>query len=199
MSRNKNGHFQSEEGLAQLKKKAEGERMPFLTELDERAELKGSRDPLGLVPIWSTLGRQVVGNLTTVTASGRAFTTLLLGLELANMLREQMRSEAGDLLDTFLRFEQLAGYARIKLSHSDREVRGFRRISRRLNEGRRIRVSAVLKTRSSQIRKYMAYGVCLRFLRARVGCWRLESLSSRPRREALSKRTTFRCSATVRV
>lgn len=115
--------------------------MPFLTDLDERAQVKGSRDPLGLVPIWSKFGREVVGNLTTVTNSVRGFTTLLVGLELADMLREQLRGEAPDIVDTFIRFEQIAGYARIK-SHGDRDVRGYRRLSRRLSERRRIRVSA---------------------------------------------------------
>jgi hypothetical protein len=115
--------------------------MPFLTELDERAQVKGSRDPLGLVPIWSKFGREVVGNLTTVTGSVRGFTTLLTGLELADMLREQFRTDAPSPLDTFLRFEQLAGYARYQCHH-DKAIRGYRRVSRRLNEGRRIRISA---------------------------------------------------------
>jgi hypothetical protein len=115
--------------------------MPFLTELDERAEVKGSRDPLGLVPIWSRFGREVVGNLTTVTGSVRGFTTLLIGLELADMLREQYRSDAPQPLDAFLRFEQLAGYARVKCQ-GERGIRGYRRVSRRLAESRRIRISA---------------------------------------------------------
>ena len=40
---------------------------PFLTDLDPQAAIKGSRDPLGVQPIWSRMGRHVVGNLTTVT------------------------------------------------------------------------------------------------------------------------------------
>jgi hypothetical protein len=114
--------------------------MPFLTDLDERAHVKGSRDPLGLVPLWSRFGREVVGNLTTVTTSVRGFTTLLVGLELANMLREQLRSDASPVLDTFLRFEQLAGYARVHTS-GDKDVRGYRRVVRTLGERRRIRIS----------------------------------------------------------
>jgi hypothetical protein len=50
---------------------------PFLTDLDSRAAVKGSRDPLGIQPIWTRLGRHVVGNLTTVSNSVRDFTTLL--------------------------------------------------------------------------------------------------------------------------
>ncbi len=31
--------------------------MPFLTALDSRAKIKGSRDPLGIQPIWTRLRR----------------------------------------------------------------------------------------------------------------------------------------------
>jgi hypothetical protein len=58
----------------------------FLTEIDPRAAVKGSRDPLGLQPIWTRFGRQVVGNLTTVTTSLRNFTTWMLGLHFAEEL-----------------------------------------------------------------------------------------------------------------
>lgn len=44
---------------------------PFLTDLDSRAVVKGSRDPLGIQQIWTRLGRHVVGNLTTVSDSVR--------------------------------------------------------------------------------------------------------------------------------
>jgi hypothetical protein len=115
--------------------------MPFLTDLDERAQVKGSRDPLGLVPLWSKFGREVVGNLTTVSRSVRGFTTLLVALDLADMLRDQLRGEAPEPLEIFLRFEQLAGYARFKCNQ-DREVLGLRRVAQRVNEGRRIRISS---------------------------------------------------------
>jgi hypothetical protein len=51
---------------------------PFLSDLDSRAAVKGSRDPLGVQQIWTRPGRHVVGNLTTVSNSVRGFTTLLL-------------------------------------------------------------------------------------------------------------------------
>jgi hypothetical protein len=35
--------------------------VPFLTDLDPQAAIKGSRDPLGLQTIWVRLGRHVVG------------------------------------------------------------------------------------------------------------------------------------------
>jgi hypothetical protein len=53
--------------------------LPFLTLEDPNAKIKGSRDPLGIVPIWSSFGRYLVTNLTTPSNSLRGFTTLLLG------------------------------------------------------------------------------------------------------------------------
>lgn len=53
--------------------------MPFLTDIDSRAAIKGSRDPLGAQAIWTLLGRHVVGGLTTNTTSVRDFVVLLLG------------------------------------------------------------------------------------------------------------------------
>jgi hypothetical protein len=49
----------------------------FLTLEDPRAQIKGSRDPLGVQALWASFGRHVVGNLTTVTSSIRNFTALL--------------------------------------------------------------------------------------------------------------------------
>jgi hypothetical protein len=115
--------------------------MPFLTDLDERAQIKGSRDPLGLVPIWSRFGRGVVGNLTTVTNGVRGFTTLILGLYFAQEVQELDGGKDQSILNLFLKFEQLAGYARV-LINNDRTVRGLRRIQKRLNDSKRIRISA---------------------------------------------------------
>ncbi|HEV7676344.1 MAG TPA: hypothetical protein VGQ12_17570 [Candidatus Angelobacter sp.] len=115
--------------------------MPFLTDLDDRAQIRGSRDPLGLVPIWSRFGREVVGNLTTVTNGVRGFTTLILGLYFAQEVQEMEGGKGQPLLNLFLKFEQLAGYARVVIN-TDRSVRGLRRIQTRLNDSKRIRISA---------------------------------------------------------
>ena len=155
--------------------------MPFLTELDERAEVKGSRDPLGLVPIWSKFGRDVVGNLTTVTGSVRGFTTLLLGLELADMLRDRLRSDALPPIETFLRFEQLAGYARYKCHH-DTQVRGNRRIAARINNGARIRISA--ESRDQILSNQKIYGLWGLFTVPARSSGLLESGASRLTSEA---------------
>src|SRR5436190_18237187 len=83
---------------------------PFFTELDPQAAVKGSRDPLGVQPIWARLGRHVVGNLTTVTQSIRGFTTVIFGYYFAERVANEEDGD-GDLA-VFLRWEQLAAYAR---------------------------------------------------------------------------------------
>ena len=108
--------------------------MPFLTEVDSRAAIKGSRDPLGFVPLWSHLGRFVVGNLSTVSNSVRGFTTLLLGYYFAEAVQDRHGSEAGSTLDLFLKFEQLAGYSRYHVFHDD-EFRGIGRVKQALAKG----------------------------------------------------------------
>jgi hypothetical protein len=100
--------------------------MPFFTAVDSRAEVKGSRDPLGLVPGWSRLGRRFVGNLTTVSSSARGFTTLLVGYYLAERVAEEHSERE---LDVFLRFEQVAAYTRLYI-HGDSDFRGTRRAER---------------------------------------------------------------------
>lgn len=104
----------------------------FLTEVDSRAKLKGSRDPLGIMTLWAYFGRSVVANLTTVSSDVRGFTTLLLGLLIAEELE---KSPGIPTLDTFLKFEQFAGYVRADL-YNDGQVRGVQRARQRLREQR---------------------------------------------------------------
>ncbi len=94
---------------------------PFLTEIDTRAAVKGSRDPLGVQAIWTRLGRHVVGNVTTVSTSVRDFTVTMLGYYFAERAAEEGNAD-GDL-GVFLRWEQLAAYARGG-GNTDWEFRG---------------------------------------------------------------------------
>ncbi len=112
--------------------------VPFLTDLDSRAAVKGSRDPLGIQQIWTRLGRHVVGNLTTVSNSVRDFTTLLLGYYFAAPFADQLGP--GTELGPFLKWEQLAAYARAKIN-KDFEFRGTERVRKRLSESSRVTVS----------------------------------------------------------
>lgn len=104
---------------------------PFLTDLDSRAAVKGSRDPLGIQQIWTRLGRHVVGNLTTVSNSLRDFTTLLLGYYFAARLADELGP--GTELATFLKWEQLAAYARAT-ANEDWAFRGTERVRKNLSE-----------------------------------------------------------------
>jgi hypothetical protein len=119
--------------------------MPFLTEIDPRAAIKSSRDPLGYQPIWSAFGRQVVGNLTTVTTSVRNFTTLLLGLYYADEVISRGKLGEEKRVDAFLKFEQLAAYSRYALgdkAETQESPRGLLRVKRRIDEEGRVVISA---------------------------------------------------------
>lgn len=101
----------------------------FLTAMDPRAKLKGSRDGLGGQAIWAAAARPLIGNLTTVTSSLRGFTTLLTGLRLAELALVDPTSEARTA--PFLVWEQMAGYARhVCLGH--RSFFGLQRIAARV-------------------------------------------------------------------
>lgn len=112
---------------------------PFLTDLDERAAVKGSRDPLGIQSIWTRLGRHVIHNLTTVSSSVRDFTTLILGYWFVERVTEAGARDAE--LATFLKWEQLAAYARAEIN-KDLTFRGVERVVRNLNDGPKITLSA---------------------------------------------------------
>lgn len=103
---------------------------PFLTEFDSRDDIKGSRDPLGIQPLWSRLGREVIGNLTTVSSSVPDYAVLLLGFHYIEAIAETLGSEHD--LGTFLKWEQLAAYARG--NNKDFQFRGTERVKRRLSE-----------------------------------------------------------------
>lgn len=111
----------------------------FLTDLDSRAAVKGSRDPLGIQQIWTRLGRHVVGNLTTVSNSVRDFTTLLLGYYFAARISEEQGP--GTELATFLKWEQLAAYSRAA-ANKDYGFRGTDRVRKNLSDGARVTLSA---------------------------------------------------------
>ena len=120
---------------------------PFLTDLDTRAAVKGSRDPLGIQSIWTRFGRHVVGNLTTVSDSIRDFTTLLLGYHFAESLADE--TDSGSKLAVFLRWEQLAAYSRAAVNQ-ERGFRGTERVWKNLNDGKPRRV-VISDDRAQQI------------------------------------------------
>ena len=97
----------------------------FLTLEDPRAKIQGSRDPLGVQPVWSRFGRHVVTNLTTVTTAVRGFTTLLLGRYYGERFVAAGDVQEHEVLSVFLRMEQIAGYARLIGEGEDPESPGL--------------------------------------------------------------------------
>ena len=106
----------------------------FFTLEDPRAKIQGSRDPLGVQPIWAAFGRRLVTNLTTVTTSVRGFTVLLLGRYVGQRLIEENAIRPQDALSVFLRIEQIAAYARHKGHGVEGDIRGIERVKRALAE-----------------------------------------------------------------
>lgn len=110
--------------------------MPFITLEDPNAKIKGSRDPLGVQPIWSAFGRHVVTNLTTQSTSVRGFTILLLGRYFAADLLDRGMATREDVLDIFLRMEQIGAYVRHVAHGVKGEIRGIERVQRFVDEQR---------------------------------------------------------------
>ena len=106
----------------------------FLTLEDPNARIHGSRDPLGVQPVWASFGRHVVTNLTTVTTSIRGFTVLLLGRLLTEKMIEKGTAGEQDALSIFLRTEQIGSYARHRAHGVDDDIRGIERVKRFLEE-----------------------------------------------------------------
>ncbi len=100
----------------------------FLTKEDPRAFVKGSRDPLGLQPIWYRLGRHIIANLTTQSNSVRGFTILLLGRYLAERLLEDNEIEEDAVVDVFLNTEQIGAYVRYLGHKVEGDIRGIDRV-----------------------------------------------------------------------
>jgi len=140
----------------------------FLTEFDSKARIKGSRDPLGFMSIWTRFGREVVGNLTTVTLSVRSFTTLLLGLDLIEELIESSEADVEQRVDLFIKFEQLAAYSRVAAHSGDTEVvsqvegeaiRGIERVRIRLGPSQQKPVSISASPGDQILASQKVYGI----------------------------------------
>jgi hypothetical protein len=127
---------------------------PFLTDLDTRAQIKGSRDPLGIQPIWVRFGRHIVGNLTTVSTSVRDFTTTMLGYYFAERVNAERNGSSS--LETFIKWEQLAVYSRAFVN-KDLAFRGTERVQARLAGDSRVTLSA--DTRHQILADQKIYGL----------------------------------------
>lgn len=92
---------------------------------------------MGIQPIWTKLGRHVVGNVTTVSTSVRDFTTTLLGYHFAERVADTGGGD-GDLA-VFLKWEQMAAYARWEVN-GDQAFRGTERTGKNLQAGSKVRL-----------------------------------------------------------
>ncbi|MFT5394148.1 MAG: hypothetical protein ACI8PT_004355 [Gammaproteobacteria bacterium] len=108
----------------------------FLTLEDPNAKLKGSRDPLGIQPLWSAFGRHIVSNLTMQTTSVRGFTIFLLGRYLGAQLIDSGQVPPEEALAVFLRTEQLGAYVRHVAHDVQGDIRGIERVRTLLREKR---------------------------------------------------------------
>lgn len=115
--------------------------MTFLSLLDDRVRTKGSRDPLGFESVWTSFGRRVVGNLTTVTSSWMNFAVALLGFHWCNELcREKRADQRLEAVQAhFVRYEQLAAYLRCLDERPNGYILGVTRARKNINsDGDRI-------------------------------------------------------------
>ena len=106
----------------------------FFTLEDPRAKIQGSRDPLGVQPVWSGFGRHLVTNLTTVSDSVRGFAVLLLGRYFAERLIGDGTAGEHEALPIFVRTEQVCAYAR-HVVNSAKDILGIEKVKRFLDGG----------------------------------------------------------------
>ncbi len=88
--------------------------------------------------MWTALGRRIIGNLTTVSTSVNDFVTLLIGQWFAETIAQEQGT--GSELATFLKWEQLAAYARAHVNR-DFGFRGSDRVKMNLQPGKHVTVS----------------------------------------------------------
>lgn len=91
----------------------------FLTALAPEARIKGSRDPLGLLPLWARVGRRGIGNVTTVSGDLRGWTQLLVAIGLARTYGADQGAEG--ITEAFFGAEQLIAHARVWTNEIDPE------------------------------------------------------------------------------
>lgn len=105
----------------------------FLTALAPEVS-PGSRDPLGLEPVWSRMGRMLVGNVTTVSGDFAGWVTLLVSTGIAEWLAEARELSEQGFFDAFLRSEQVIAYSRAVATEGEvQNLRGIDRVRAQLS------------------------------------------------------------------
>ncbi|MEH6595708.1 MAG: hypothetical protein V7736_09205 [Colwellia polaris] len=109
----------------------------FLSLFDNRLRPKGSRDPLGSEAVWGSLGRRLVGNLTTVTSNLDNFVVAILSCDYAHrdLTGKAQVRDVAQLQERFARMEQLLAYVRLSFpKYTDQQgVLGITKAKARLN------------------------------------------------------------------
>lgn len=86
--------------------------MFYLTKLDEGLNSSGgSRDPLGLQPVWAFFGRKLIPSLTTVSTRSQHFSRLLVALYCRDRWLEQQPDSELRGAEPLLIFEELHAYS----------------------------------------------------------------------------------------
>jgi hypothetical protein len=127
--------------------------LTILSALDERARPKGSRDPLGIEAIWSHTGRQLVGNLTTVTGNLENFIVALLCCRYAN----ESAMELEEIQQRYMRAEQLAAY--LKLACSLGGLQGFLGITKAKKHFQKSRIPLGASESAQILSDQLSYGL----------------------------------------
>jgi hypothetical protein len=89
---------------------------------------------MGFEQVWTKFGRQVVGNLTTITNSLENFAAALLGFHWANELNQEVNENDrhGIISATFLKYEQLSAYLRYQ--GGSKSIMGITRVKGRMDD-----------------------------------------------------------------
>ena len=133
--------------------------MAYLSLLDERLKPKGSRDPMGFEQVWTKFGRQVVGNLTTITNSLENFAAALLGFHWANELNQEVNENDrhGVISATFLKYEQLSAYLRYQ--GDSRSIMGITRVKGRMDDKSLTNFNLGTTSRETILSDQVGYGL----------------------------------------
>lgn len=127
--------------------------LTILSALDERARPKGSRDPLGIEAIWSHTGRQLVGNLTTVTANLDNFIVALLCCCHANATGADLE----EVQQQYMQSEQLAAY--LKLAATLEGLHGFLGITRARKHFQKSKIPLGASANAQILSDQLSYGL----------------------------------------
>ena len=133
--------------------------MAFLSLLDERLKPKGSRDPLGFEQVWTKFGREVVGNLTTITNSLENFAAALLGFHWANELNQGINENDKHKIisSTFLKYEQLSAYLRYQGNSTS--IMGITRVKSRVDDKSQMTFNLGTSSKETILSDQVGYGL----------------------------------------